>query len=307
MAKPSRTVIEYRNYELDPEFPILMLTGNRWHISDIKSGRLHFHNCLEVGICHTDSGIMEFYGSPCSFYAGDVTCIARNVPHTTYSNPGQASLWTYLFFSPQELLRSYFQDMLPAGGLYTGMLQDCNMILSASEYPEIYQLAMMIKREIEEKPMNYQISVRGLCLSLLMAFLRIYAQTAKKPEEKKSGDTLPIAPALDYIHANYMYDFPMEYLADLCHISPTHFRRIFHSIMQQSPLKFIHTTRIMESCTLLRSTEESIAAISEQVGYGSVSSYNRHFIQNMGCAPNQFRRSVSPIANPSIQEYTGWF
>ena len=307
MAKPSRTVIEYRNYELQPEFPILMLAGNRWHISDVKSGRLHFHNCLEVGICHTDSGIMEFYGSPRSFSAGDVTCIARNVPHTTYSNPGQASLWTYLFFSPQELLRSYFQDMLPAGGLYTGMLQDCNMILSSNEYPEIYQLAMMIKRDMEEKPMYYQISVRGLCLSLLMAFLRIYAQTTKKPEEKKSGDTLPIAPALDYIHANYMYDFPMEYLADLCHISPTHFRRIFHFIMQQSPLKFIHATRIMESCTLLRSTEESIAAISEQVGYGSVSSYNRHFIQNMGCAPNQFRRSVSPIANPSILEYTGWF
>ena len=306
MSRLSRTVIEYRSYELQPEFPILLLAGNRWHISDVKSGRLHFHNCLEVGICHTDSGIMEFYGAPRGFQAGDVTCIARNVPHTTYSNPGEASLWSYLFFSPQELLRSYFQDMLPAGGLYMDMLQDCNMILPSSEYPEIYQLAMMIKQEMEEKPRNYQISVRGLCLSILMAFLRIYAQAAKKPEEK-SGDTLPIAPALDYIHANYMYDFPMEYLADLCHISPTHFRRTFHSIMLQSPLKFIHVTRITESCTLLRSTEESIATISEQVGYGSVSSYNRHFIQIMGCAPNQFRRTVSPIINPSILEYTGWF
>ena len=307
MARLKRTVIEYRSYELPPDFPILLLSGERWHISDIKSGRLHFHNCLEVGLCRTDSGVMEFYGAPRTFTAGDVTCIARNVPHTTYSNPGQASLWTYLFFSPQELLRSYFQDILPEGGLYADMLQDSNMILSSSEYPQIHQLTLMIIEEMEQKPMNYQTSVRGLCLSLLMLFLRIYAQTVRKQDKKKSGDALPIAPALDYIHANYMYDFPMEHLASLCHVSPTHFRRTFHTIMQQSPLKFIHTTRIMESCTLLRSTEDSIAAISEQVGFGSVSSYNRHFMEIIGCAPNQFRRTVSPIIKPSILEYTGWF
>lgn len=307
MPRPRQTIIEYRSYELQPDFPILLLAGERWHISDIKSGRLHFHNCLEVGVCHSDSGIIEFYGAPRHFHAGDVTCIARNVPHTTYSSPGEASLWTYLFFSPQELLRSYFQNMLPGGGLYADMLQDCNMILPSKDYPEIHQLALMIIREMEQKPMNYKVSVRGLCLGLLMAFLRIYAKMAKKPDEKKSGDALPIAPALDYIHANYMYDFPVEYLADLCHLSPTHFRRTFHSIMEMSPLKFIHTTRILESCTLLRSTEENVTTISEQVGYGSVSSYNRHFTDFMGCAPNLWRRTVSPIVKPSILEYTGWF
>lgn len=306
MPRPRRTIIEYRSYELQPDFPILLLSGERWHISDIKSGRLHFHNCLEVGVCHTDSGIMEFYGAPRPFGAGDVTCIARNVPHTTYSSPGEASLWTYLFFSPQELLSSYFQNMLPASGLYADMLQDSDMILPRAEYPEIHHLALSIIREMVEKPMNYTVTVRGLCLALLMAFLRIYAQASKKPEEKKSGDTLPIAPALDYIHANYMNDFPVEYLADLCHLSPTHFRRTFHTIMEMSPLKFIHTTRIMESMTLLRSTESSVAAISEQVGYGSVSSYNRHFIQLAGSPPTLWRRTVSPIVKPSILEYSGW-
>ena len=306
MARPRQTVIEYRSYELPPDFSILLLSGERWHISDKKSGRLHFHNCLEVGVCHTDSGIMEFYGAPRPFHAGDVTCIARNVPHTTYSAPGQASLWTYLFFSPQELLRNYFQNMLPSGGLYADMLQNCNMILPGRDYPEIRQLAEMIIREMEQRPGNYQVSVRGLCLALLMAFLRIYAGASKNPDEKKRGDALPIAPALNYIQANYMYDFPVEYLAGLCHLSPTHFRRTFHAIMQMSPLKFIHTTRILESCSLLRSTEDSVAAISEQVGYGSVSSFNRHFLLVMGIAPNPWRRMESPIDKPSILEYSGW-
>ncbi|MCR4756979.1 MAG: AraC family transcriptional regulator, partial [Butyrivibrio sp.] len=64
MSKPKKTVIEYRNYELPLNFPILLLTGDRWHISDVKSGKLHFHNCLEIGICHSDSGMIEFDNDP---------------------------------------------------------------------------------------------------------------------------------------------------------------------------------------------------------------------------------------------------
>ena len=99
MAKPKKTVIEYRNYELPMNFPVLLLTGDRWHISDVKSGKLHFHNCLEIGVCHTDIGFIEFDNTPVAFKAGDMTFISRNVPHTTYSSKGEASLWSYILFS----------------------------------------------------------------------------------------------------------------------------------------------------------------------------------------------------------------
>lgn len=48
MSRPPRTVIEYRNYELPADFPIQMLSGENWRISDVPSGVLHFHNCLEI-------------------------------------------------------------------------------------------------------------------------------------------------------------------------------------------------------------------------------------------------------------------
>ena len=92
MAKQKYPVTEYRPYTLPIEFPILLLTGERWHISDQKSGRLHFHNCLELGICHSEHGIMEFEGRPTEFYANDISCIPKNLPHTTYSAKGCSSL-----------------------------------------------------------------------------------------------------------------------------------------------------------------------------------------------------------------------
>ena len=52
MAKQKNIITEFRNYPLRVEFPILLLTGNQWWISDVPSANLHFHNCLEIGLCH---------------------------------------------------------------------------------------------------------------------------------------------------------------------------------------------------------------------------------------------------------------
>lgn len=83
---------------------------SRWRISDKVSEHLHFHNCLEIGICHADSGTMIFEGVSMPFGAGDVTCVPRHVTHTTYSSPGMGSLWSYLFIDPCELFQDMFQD-----------------------------------------------------------------------------------------------------------------------------------------------------------------------------------------------------
>lgn len=308
MAKPKKTVIEYRNYELPMNFPILLLTGDRWHISDVKSGKLHFHNCLEIGICHTDSGFIEFDNEPAPFRAGDVTFISRNVPHTTYSSKGEASLWSYIFVQPDEMLKGVFDDSSPHADIFIDMMQNFQLILNKDKYPDVYNIVMTIKEELEHKSLNYQLSVKGLMLSLFMKMMRIYTtEKGKQVGEKVAHENaIVISPALDYIKENYMMNFPMEKLADMCHLSQTHFRRVFGEIMNTSPLNYLNTTRILQSCILLRTTEESILSISEQVGFRSVSSYNRHFSEIMGTQPSDWRHKMARVDKASILEYTGW-
>ena len=119
-----------------------------------------------------------------------------------------------------------------------------------------------------------------------------------------------ISPALDYIEENYMQQFTIEYLAELCHWSLTHFRRVFHDIMGTSPLDYVNNTRILKSCILLRSTEHSILDISEMVGFHSVSSFNRYFIKLMQMSPREYRKqmqqSEKKAENQSILEFAGW-
>ena len=103
-----------------------------------------------------------------------------------------------------------------------------------------------------------------------------------------------------------MQDFPQETLAALCYLSPTHFRRLFKEQIGTTPLDFLHQTRILKSCTLLRSSGLSVTEIAGRVGYNSVSSYNRHFARAMGCSPMEWRRTAGDHPRPSLLTFTGW-
>ncbi|MCM1056319.1 MAG: AraC family transcriptional regulator [Firmicutes bacterium] len=338
MAKQKRTVIEYRSYSLSPQFPLLLLSGDHWRISDIPSDRLHFHDCLELGLCRSDSGCMTVFDQSVPFRAGDVTLIPKNVPHTTYSTPGTESLWSYIFFDPQAM----FRNMLPVAwknyDLFRHAHRGMQVVFGREQYPRIYQLVTSAIRELDEQRPGYQLSVKGLLLSLYIEFARdsfsspesgdpvstppnpesasgnpVYRGLTAHPDrdsELEKGNALTIAPALDFIEQNYNQQFSIEYLADLCHWSPTHFRRVFRDIMHISPLDFVNHTRISNACNLLQSTEDSILDISEAVGFHSVSSFNRCFIKMIRMSPREYRKTTQSLDNGMdsqyIVGYSGW-
>lgn len=313
MPKKPKTITEYRHYELPVSFPVLLLSGDRWHISDIKSNRLHFHNCLEIGICLSETGYMEFEGVPLAFKAGDVSCVPRNLPHTTYSSPGEASLWTYIFLNPDELFRGMFPgNTAQIADLSLGNIPNFRYLYSEEDYPKLHFLAAAAAEELEKKPDNYQMTVRALLFALCMELCRCQnSSRAEAPRTADAGDgKMAIAPALNYIQRNYMHNFSVSELAELCHLSESHFRRIFHSTTGTSPLEFINNTRIYHACILLKTTEESILFISEAVGFNSVSTFNRCFTKSMGAAPREWKKKVlfeeGRTERGAVEKYSGW-
>lgn len=313
MARRARQVIEYRVYELDMEFPVLLLDGEKWHISETKSSRLHFHNCLEIGICHSDSGTLLLRDSPIEFRAGDVTCIPRHIPHTTYSAKGAASLWSYIFVDLQELL----SDMVHANEAFEladASTMDFQYLMNANEYPKVHSWVSSILDELRTQNKDYRIVVKALFLALYYELARIRDAKATENAGKEAAprkDSLAITAALDYINVSYMNKITIEELSGMCHLSATHFRRLFLSIMGSSPLSFINSTRIGRACTLLQTTEDTILHISEAVGFSSISSFNRCFSNTLGVSPRDYRnaearQSIKP-QRKYILQYSGWF
>jgi AraC-like DNA-binding protein len=209
----------------------------------------------------------------------------------------------------ETLLSPFFPfDVLPDKEAILDMLHNFYTVVKMEHNQQIYYLVRMIIKELDTKGDNYQFTVRGLLYALMFKFLDIFKAT--KGQSAQNGDmkenSLSISPALDYIRNNYMVDFSIDDLAELCHMSTTHFRRVFNSIMGTNPLEYVNQIRITNAAVLLRTTEMSILSISEEVGFQSVSSFNRHFMKVYDMTPMAFRKEMSYIRTQDIFTYTGW-
>lgn len=315
MSRSKKPIIEYRYYNLPFSFPLLLLHGDRWRISSKKSGRLHFHNCLEIGLCHSDSGIMEFEEVAVPFKAGDISCVPRYLPHTTYSSPNEASLWSYIFLDPDSLFGTLFHNQNMSLDKLLLNNRNYQLIINKEQYPQAYHLIISIIEEMTTQKPGYQYSVRGLMLSLCIELYRIYSVVAKSSAPVHTPNIvfekiLIISNAIEHIHNNYMNAISIEDLALLCHLSVSHFRRIFHETMGVAPLSYLNCTRIDQACSLLRSTDYSILTIAEMVGFHSISSFNRCFTKLLNMPPNTWRKQAATTyttsTKASILEYIGW-
>jgi AraC family transcriptional activator of mtrCDE len=301
MGRKAHAVVEYRNYDLPAHCPIFVLQGENWKISDIPSGVLHFHNCVEIGICESDSGILAFPNVQIPFRMGDVTFISGDVPHTTWSDRGTASKWSYLFVDPDELLRPFFPiDKLPNSQLFKKLLYGNYRVIRQKDDERAVPLVKAMIEEMTGKALNYEISVRGLFLAFMTNLMRSSAHSSSR-----SPGTISVAPALNYINSHFNEDFTIDMLADQCGMSPSHFRSVFRKTVGTGALEYLNHTRILKACSLLCMTNYSVLTISEMVGFRTLSSFNRHFME-IGVAPTKWRKSMGGGRDISILKYSGW-
>lgn len=306
MPRRVREIIECRDYALPPDFPILVLTGDTWRISDVRASVFHFHNHLEIGLCRSGSGILGFQDGDRPFRAGDVTAIGSGTLHTTCSDPGTTSLWSYIMVNPVLLAdppepgsprSALYQDLLRRGCAYNFRVK-----VNREEEPMFCSIAEDILTEMQERRPNYTTCVRSLMEVFMCKLSRHTSEMAGLSGEKP----FHIAPALRYVDAHYMEDFSIDDLAAICRMSTSYFRRVFTETMRMGPLEYLNRTRIHRACAMLQMSDTSILQVSEAVGFTSLSSFNRHFSAVMSQTPTAWRRQTHTDRPAMLRRYTGW-
>lgn len=180
---------------------------------------------------------------------------------------------------------------MPNSRLLAQVLHGWSGIFSSADHPALANYVKMILQEMQTRSLNYEISVRGLFVALITEVMRL----STEQNDSAAANRMVIAPALTYIDEFYMENFSIRDLADACSMSESHFRRVFRELVGMGPLDYLNRTRIAKACSLLRMTDDSILTISEKVGFGSMSSFNRHFYEVMGTG-----------IGTSILKYSGW-
>ena len=312
MSKKSRTIIEHRFYELPIDIPAILLDGDKWYISDVRSSRMHFHNCLELGFCHSGESLIEFDNNTIvTVNAGDCTIIPRHIPHTTYSKHGSKSLWSYIFIDFKAILADKLIQIPDSYSLLDDFLRE-SCVITPQAFPDICYLANSLLEEMRQKKTDWTVVFKTTAAALLFRINRMYQQVKQTQLNAPSNNQyFELKIAIDYIQENYTQKIAIIELANLCHLSENHFRRLFLNAMGTSPLNYINFTRINQACILLNNSNQTILDIANNVGFHSIASFNRNFKEILGLRPKDYRsRTVKDsdkhLYQRFIQDYVGW-
>lgn len=110
---------------------------------------------------------------------------------------------------------------------------------------------------------------------------------------KQNGREDVVDKALSYLNDHYADpNISAQYIADLYHITPSYFSRLFNERSGQAFPDYLATLRIEKAAEILLTDQNrSIQEICEKVGYTNSSYFTATFKKKYGITPGQFRKN----------------
>lgn len=282
--------VRYDPQVLCDSFPITIPDSSLYSPPSGPVSYMHYHDCLEIGYCYSGYGIFFVDGNVQPFSAGDASIIFHNQIHIAQSDTRHSSEWKFVSLDPYRLLSDFcLSDFARLSRILERARLNKN-IFEENHASGIPKLIFDIITELESQKENYTMMVKTMLYQLLLKLSRENPEGSENMLPMSSHGIGRISSALIYISENYANQFSIHILADICNMSLTHFRRVFKSIMGMAPTEYLHLVRIKMASILLLNTNSSILEISLNVGYPTLSSFNRKFLCIIGTSPREWRK-----------------
>ncbi|MFA3875779.1 helix-turn-helix domain-containing protein [Streptomyces sp. MMCC 100] len=107
-----------------------------------------------------------------------------------------------------------------------------------------------------------------------------------------------LGPAVRLMHADPGRNWQLSELAAAANMSRSHFARQFHRVSGQPPLTYLSGWRIRLARHALLTTDTTIAALAERLGYASESTFSHAFSRVAGLPPSRYRQQRRTPASP---------
>ncbi len=288
MSKKKKGSVEFRYYEVPREEAVLALMGNKWiQVYGENINNLHFHNLIEIGYCHYGAGELVIEEDQYRFGAGMVSCIPANFLHVTKSDNNVRAFWEYLYISPADILKQQGKPMQETRNIIDAVNKSA-FFIKVEENPIFVTLIRAIFEEMQNKNTYYRECVGGLAYTLLYEIARFNGRGNAQSCGK--NNSLQLENAIEYVERNYPNNFKIADLANECHMSETHFRRVFQEKMNMTPVEYVNFVRVKKACELIDKTDISMEDVAEKVGFITPSTFNRNFRRIIGTSPYQWKK-----------------
>ena len=120
--------------------------------------------------------------------------------------------------------------------------------------------------------------------------LRAPEEEVPPPPQLAVPKSSTLYPAIAYIASHPGQAVSMAEMADLCHLSPSYFSRLFHREMGEGFTVYVNRQKVELAKVQLRDSNKSISQISAELGYLNISHFINLFKRFEGITPLMYRQ-----------------
>ena len=175
------------------------------------------------------------------------------------------------------------------------------LLCHADRYPALAEtIALLAEVACHPTGPLHKTVLRGL----LLAFFGQLAELLPL-SEARTEDSHAIRAIVDFCAENFTSDLSLASLEDALHLSRYYISHLFSHKLNIRFNDYINSLRVADACRMLSSTDQSVTEIGTRAGFGTLRTFNRSFMKQMGLSPTDYRRRCraagkSPALPPSI-------
>ena len=263
----------------NPRFPIYLSS---------QSGRetlvkLHYHTSAEI-IQVTAGRILLLSGSAHAECAqGDLIFVPPSTVHRVTSLTEDAAI-RGVIYEPAVMEMADLQ--LSFSALFTAAQRMQYVVPAESDgWQELCACIDRIHDLYEDVSVAARMQTAACLLQMEARLIQLFGLEENAADHRFRK----LMPVLDYLKEHYAEKIQLSQLSSLIHVCDDRLIRLFKEVTGETPVAWLTNLRIEACIKLLATTDDTIAAIAEQTGFGSDTYMTRVFKQKLGTTPGRYR------------------
>jgi AraC-like DNA-binding protein len=248
----------------------------------------HYHPEYELTLITKGKG-KRLVGDHYDHYEeGDLVLLGPNLPHTWVSHTAgrRKKVSAIVIQFPEKVINGFIQ------------LDECKKIaglLSASAHGLYFKNHTLTEEILALPQKTGTAKITGLLHILdqltkqkAIVLASDYYKAARSTANEKRVNTV-----CRFLQKNATENISIQTLADLVNLSVTAFCKFFKRATGLTVTDYLNDIRIGNACELLVESDLQIKEIAYQVGFQSLTYFNRVFLKKKNMTPRAFRESIS--------------
>lgn len=265
----------------------------------------HFHN--EYEIFYLREGERQFFFDNRAYLVtgGDLILVDTNRVHMTRSISEQDRYHDRIILYVADARMREFDAKYPSLQLVQFFKEECGVFKLTQKQQDRYMMMYdkvhdEFERGGEYAPIAIELEVINYLIELLRDdYQKSPVQHAGQSAGQKSQYHTFYTIA-EYISENFDKPLTLEGLAKQFYLSKYHLSRTFKEITGVGFTEYMNVLRIQRSKQLLEQTGMSISEIAMEVGFNSISYFEKLFRLYMNISPLQYRKTLNIVGYTNV-------